>query len=66
MLEAFLATLLRYIERRWWKRRRLGVTGVEILAPKWKAEAQDRAAELAPVVRDLQAKGYSLRAWQRN
>jgi DNA invertase Pin-like site-specific DNA recombinase len=40
---------------------RLGVTGAETLAPKWKAEAQVRAAELAPVVRDLQAKGYSLR-----
>jgi DNA invertase Pin-like site-specific DNA recombinase len=40
---------------------RLGVTGAETLAPKWKAEAQTRAAELAPLVRDLQAKGYSLR-----
>jgi DNA invertase Pin-like site-specific DNA recombinase len=40
---------------------KLGVTGAEMLAPKWKAEAQVRAAELAPVVRDLQARGYSLR-----
>jgi DNA invertase Pin-like site-specific DNA recombinase len=40
---------------------RLGVTGAQTLAPKWKAEAQARAAELAPVVRDLEAKGYSLR-----
>jgi DNA invertase Pin-like site-specific DNA recombinase len=41
---------------------RLGVTGAQTLAPKWKAEARARAAELAPVVRDLQAKGYSLRS----
>jgi DNA invertase Pin-like site-specific DNA recombinase len=40
---------------------RLGVSGAEILAPRWKAEARARAAELAPVVCDLQAKGYSLR-----
>jgi DNA invertase Pin-like site-specific DNA recombinase len=40
---------------------RLGVTGADILAPRWKAEAKARAGELAPVVRDLQAKGYSLR-----
>jgi DNA invertase Pin-like site-specific DNA recombinase len=40
---------------------RLGVTGAETLAPKWKAEAKARAAELAPVLRDLQTKGYTLR-----
>jgi hypothetical protein len=45
-----------------WRRGvRLGVTGAETLAPKWRAEANARAAELAPIVRDLEAKGYSLR-----
>jgi DNA invertase Pin-like site-specific DNA recombinase len=40
---------------------RLGATGADILSPRWKAEAKARADELAPLVRDLQAKGYSLR-----
>jgi hypothetical protein len=40
---------------------RLGGTGAKILAAKWKTEAKARAAELAPVVRDLQAKRYTLR-----
>jgi DNA invertase Pin-like site-specific DNA recombinase len=40
---------------------KLGVNGAEMLAPKWKAEAMARAVELAPIIRDLQAKRYSLR-----
>jgi DNA invertase Pin-like site-specific DNA recombinase len=39
----------------------LGVTGAETLAPRWRAEAAQRAATLAPIVRELQSKGYSLR-----
>jgi hypothetical protein len=32
------------------------VAGAETLAPKWKADAQARTAELVPFVRDLRAK----------
>lgn len=41
---------------------RLGVVGAEVLAPKYRAEAQERAKELAPVIRELQKQGCSLRA----
>jgi DNA invertase Pin-like site-specific DNA recombinase len=40
---------------------RLGVTGAE-KAKRYKAEAQARAIELAPVLRDLKKQGLSLRA----
>jgi DNA invertase Pin-like site-specific DNA recombinase len=40
---------------------KLGRTGAELLAPRFKAEAQARADELAPLIRELQAEGYSLR-----
>jgi DNA invertase Pin-like site-specific DNA recombinase len=40
---------------------RLGRTGAEILAPKYRAEALDRAKQLEPVIREMQAKGYSMR-----
>ena len=39
---------------------RLGVTGA-LRARRYKAEANARAAELAPVFRDLKRKGMSLR-----
>ena len=32
-----------------------------MLAQRWKAEAQQRADELAPTLRELQAKGLTLR-----
>jgi DNA invertase Pin-like site-specific DNA recombinase len=40
---------------------KLGVTGAEILAPKYKAEAKARAEELAPVIREMQRRGYTMR-----
>jgi DNA invertase Pin-like site-specific DNA recombinase len=40
---------------------RLGVTGAEILAPKYHAEAKARAEQLAPVIREMQKRGYSIR-----
>ncbi len=40
---------------------RLGVHGAETLAPKYRAEAKDRAEQLAPVIRELQRDGYSMR-----
>jgi hypothetical protein len=40
---------------------RLGVHGAEILAPKYRAEAKARAEQLAPVIRELQQDGYSMR-----
>jgi DNA invertase Pin-like site-specific DNA recombinase len=40
---------------------RLGRTGAETLAPKYRAEALDRAKQLEPVMREMQGKGYSLR-----
>jgi DNA invertase Pin-like site-specific DNA recombinase len=41
---------------------RLGRTGAEVLAPRYRAEAFDRARQLAPVIRDLQQQGLSMRA----
>ena len=40
---------------------RLGRTGAEILAPKFRAEAKARAEQLAPIIRELQRDGYSMR-----
>jgi DNA invertase Pin-like site-specific DNA recombinase len=40
----------------------LGRTGIEILAPKYRAEAKARAEQLAPVIRELQGNGYSMRS----
>jgi DNA invertase Pin-like site-specific DNA recombinase len=40
---------------------KLGVTGAEILAPKYKAEAKARAEELAPVIREMQKRRYTMR-----
>jgi DNA invertase Pin-like site-specific DNA recombinase len=40
---------------------RLGRTGAEILAPKYHAEAVDRAKQLEPVIREMQNEGYSMR-----
>jgi DNA invertase Pin-like site-specific DNA recombinase len=39
----------------------LGRTGAETLAPKYRAEAKARAEELAPVIREMQRRGYSIR-----
>ena len=41
-------------------KKRLGRTGAETLAPKYRAEAQVRAEQLAPIIRELQRDGYSL------
>jgi DNA invertase Pin-like site-specific DNA recombinase len=38
----------------------LGVNGRKVLAPKYKAEAQARAKELAPIIRELRREGLSL------
>jgi hypothetical protein len=40
---------------------RLGVHGAETLAPKFRAEAQVRAEQLAPGIRELQQRHYSMR-----
>jgi DNA invertase Pin-like site-specific DNA recombinase len=40
---------------------RLGRTGADILAPKYRAEAVARAKELEPVIREFQGRGLSLR-----
>jgi DNA invertase Pin-like site-specific DNA recombinase len=40
---------------------RLGVHGAETLAPKYQAEAKARAEQYAPVIRELQRDGYSVR-----
>jgi hypothetical protein len=40
---------------------RLGSYGAETLAPKYRAEAKVRAAQLAPLIRDFQKRGYSMR-----
>jgi DNA invertase Pin-like site-specific DNA recombinase len=40
---------------------RLGIHGAETLAPKYRAEAKIRAKQLAPVIRELQRDGYSMR-----
>ena len=37
--------------------KRLGSYGTDVLAQRWKAEAQQRADALAPILRELQAKG---------
>jgi DNA invertase Pin-like site-specific DNA recombinase len=42
-------------------KKKLGRTGSEILAPKYRAEAKARAEQLAPVIRELQRDGYSMR-----
>jgi DNA invertase Pin-like site-specific DNA recombinase len=39
---------------------RLGRHGAEILAPKYRQEARQRAKEIEPLIRELQDKGYSL------
>jgi DNA invertase Pin-like site-specific DNA recombinase len=41
---------------------KLGRTGAEILAPKFRAEAKARAERLAPIIRELQRDGHSMRA----
>jgi DNA invertase Pin-like site-specific DNA recombinase len=38
----------------------LGLHGAEVLAPRYRQEAQDRAEQLEPVIRDLQKNAYSL------
>jgi DNA invertase Pin-like site-specific DNA recombinase len=38
---------------------RLGRHGAEVLAPKYREEARQRAKELEPIIRGLQEKGYS-------
>jgi len=40
---------------------RLGRTGAEILAPKYRAEARARAEQLAPFILGMQQRGYSMR-----
>jgi DNA invertase Pin-like site-specific DNA recombinase len=42
-------------------KKKLGRTGAEILAPKYRAEAKTRAEQLAPLIRELQRDGYSMR-----
>ena len=42
-------------------KKKLGRTGAEILAPKYRAEAKARAEQIAPVIRELQQQGYSMR-----
>jgi DNA invertase Pin-like site-specific DNA recombinase len=37
----------------------LGRHGAEVLAPKYRQEAHQRAKELEPIIRELQEKGYS-------
>jgi DNA invertase Pin-like site-specific DNA recombinase len=38
---------------------RLGRHGAEVLAPRYRADAHQRAKELEPIIRELQNKGYS-------
>src|SRR5262245_25382453 len=40
---------------------RLGSYGAETLAPKYQAEAKARAEQLAPVIREMPRRGYSIR-----
>jgi len=40
---------------------RLGRTSAEILAPRHRAEALDRASQIAPMFQELQREGLSLR-----
>ena len=39
----------------------LGRHGAEVLAPKYRNEAHQRAKQLEPIIRELQGKGYSMR-----
>ena len=39
----------------------LGRHGAEVLAPKYQEEARKRAKELAPVIREMHGKGFSMR-----
>jgi DNA invertase Pin-like site-specific DNA recombinase len=39
----------------------LGSYGRQVLAPQYRAEARERAKQLAPLIRDLQQQGHSLR-----
>jgi DNA invertase Pin-like site-specific DNA recombinase len=39
---------------------KLGANGREVLAPRFRAEAEARAKELAPIIRELRQQGYSL------
>jgi hypothetical protein len=39
----------------------LGIRRPVALAPKYKAEAKARAEQLAPVIREMQQRGYSMR-----
>jgi DNA invertase Pin-like site-specific DNA recombinase len=41
--------------------KRLGSYGADVLAPRYRAEADQRAKALAPVVRELQQRGLTLR-----
>jgi DNA invertase Pin-like site-specific DNA recombinase len=40
---------------------RLGVHGAETLAPKYREEAKARAAQIAPIIRELQQRQYTMR-----
>ncbi len=40
---------------------RLGSYGADALAPKYRAEARARAKQYAPIIRELQRDGYSMR-----
>jgi DNA invertase Pin-like site-specific DNA recombinase len=40
---------------------RLGRHGADVLAPRYRAEANQRAADLGPLMREMQGKGYSFR-----
>jgi DNA invertase Pin-like site-specific DNA recombinase len=44
---------------------RLGATGADVLAPRWKIEADQRAQALRPMMEELQAKGLSRRGIAR-
>jgi DNA invertase Pin-like site-specific DNA recombinase len=46
--------------------KQLGRNGAERLAPVYRAQAMERAVELAPVLRELQAVGLSARGWRRS
>jgi DNA invertase Pin-like site-specific DNA recombinase len=39
----------------------VGRTGIEILAPKYRAEAKARAGQYAPIIRELQQRSYTMR-----
>jgi hypothetical protein len=40
---------------------KLGSYGAETLAPKYRAEAKARAKQLAPLICEMQKRGYSMR-----